>query len=336
MGEHDSWVCEGCGAAVPADRAMCPGCGRIGGRATPDATPGTTPDVPDVPDVPGGGAWHSTAQVPPPTPSLPPLNVWTPAPVPRPSTKRGGSTVVAVGIVAALLVAAAIVVVALKVTGSDDGGDGRSGSDRAAGTDADGQGHAATTTTTEDPRRRLNRAELTAYCGAQDKAWPEVPPFVAGQPARAEVAWQGAPVVGNGWDGAKEAQPPDPVLGSTVISPAPDGRFTDVEAVRANTRAVACIEYIGPEDTRTPCEYEASGLVAGPYAPRQLARRQWKVTVYELHSGGVLHRGEIWTPADHCPAWVLTERTDEFVTFRLTDAMVADWFATHFAGGKPS
>lgn len=206
------------------------------------------------------------------------------------------------------------------------------------GDDREAAGEGPTSTVTAAPTTTTPRVTqvgyLSAYCNAPGLKWPEVPPHVPGEPVRAY-----ARVMELGLDNASDTSSyittryPSALGGSTVISPATDNAFTDDPSVLIRTRAVACVTLIGTEEAGVPCMY-TEGIVGQVGA--QAARNRFAITVYELHSGGILHKGEIVTRASQCPEWAVTGEGGGLVAYGITDQDVLAWFDSHFVDGKPA
>ena len=192
----------------------------------------------------------------------------------------------------------------------------------------------STTTTTYAPLARVtDLSMLERYCvtGNRGRPWPEVPPHVAGEPDR---AWVPQPDGNPGQDVAPRFGP-----GSTVISPVADGSFTTDPTVFERTRSVVCIEHEATEPAGRTCDgYEAAlgSFRPLPASSFQVGRSKFTVTVFELHSGGVLHRGEIWTELGGCPDRISVRSADTLLIRPLTEGDVSEWVSTHFVGGNPN
>lgn len=230
-------------------------------------------------------------------------------------------------------VAAGAVVVLLRADEDDDAG---------ARTGAGQGGAAAVTTTTVPPTTTIPRITqmslLDAYCTAPGAKWPEVPAHVPGEPDRTYVHVSSA-----GVDTARDSEStdypgqmaPEQMGGSTVISPQTDGAFTRNETVLPRTRTVACVSLLGTDGVGTSCPYNG---ILGDLRPvtLQSAVNKFDVTVYELHSGGILHKGEIHTRTNGCPPWAITNDPSGMVAYGLTNQDLLTWFNSHFVGGKPA
>ena len=189
-----------------------------------------------------------------------------------------------------------------------------------------------TTTSTTSPTVRLQARMLAGYCDRPSEAWPEVPRYRPGDPVRTFVR-QDADTTGNGFDGDVA---PAVANGSTVISPHPDGRLLADASVLARTRAVTCVTFGSAVRTGRTCRYGAGSPSPGSRSASELASNRWRVVVYELHSGAVLHQGEIATSTSHCPRHRYAHRgSSGTVAFILGRDDVLAWFARHFAEGTP-
>jgi hypothetical protein len=188
---------------------------------------------------------------------------------------------------------------------------------------------------------RVTQPELLSeYCNAPGTKWPEVPAHVPGEPDRTQVR-----VMGGGVSSASDTREQPSQLdsgnglgGSTVISPQTDGAFTDDPSVLERTRTVACVTHIATESTGETCNYNTSPFegFSTSYVTLQVAKNRYAITVYELHSGGILHQGEIHTRASGCPAYALTDEGSGYVAYGITDQDVLAWLNSHFVGGKPA
>ena len=194
-------------------------------------------------------------------------------------------------------------------------------------------------TTTTTLARAVNPSALAYYCDHPGEAWPEVPPQVAGRPARTYVG-DAADDPGNGaylssLGNGVEAPLSGFLGGSTVLSPQPDGQLTSERAILGNTRSVTCLRYLGIEGTGQQCAYTGEGRPL-PRPTYELAASRWEVVVYELHSGGVLHRGEVRSLTSFCPTGIMPAATDTQVIRNLDQGTVLDWLGSHFLDGAPS
>ncbi|MFN8019066.1 MAG: hypothetical protein U0P45_13220 [Acidimicrobiales bacterium] len=253
-------------------------------------------------------------------PGAPPTT-WAPAPRPPvPPKGRSAGTIVALVLVLFVAVAAAVAFVVTR-SGGEDAATGATTT------------LAPVTTTRPSPTFRLNAGALAAYCANPGQAWPEVPRHVAGQPARTYVH-QDDDTFGSGFDGEL---PPAAASGSTVLSPHTDGRLIDDESVMARTRSVTCVTFAEAVRVGRSCPYVPQN--ASPYQPAtnsyELTSDHWDITVYELHSGGILHKGQIFTPTGHCPAHRYTDIGGDQVAFRMGDPDVLAWLGSHFVDGRP-
>ncbi|MGN6695206.1 MAG: hypothetical protein ACTHN0_13605 [Aquihabitans sp.] len=252
------------------------------------------------------------------------------APTPRPSPHRKQRAWVAPLVVLLVLGAIGAGVVAV-VQMSDDDTSSASGK----------QGAKATSTlppTTTIPR--VTQVELLdQYCNAPGLKWPEVPPHVPGEPDRTytKVMDRGVDTASNRTEGSYDPEPASSLGGSTVISPHTDGVFTDNGWVLPETRTVACVTLLGTENVGKGCDFNnvtQFGFNNG-YKTMNLAQNRFAITVYELHSGGILHKGEILTPASSCSPGAVVSAGDT-LAWGLTDADVLAWFSSHFVDGKPA
>lgn len=310
--------CANCGDAMAADRSVCPSCGHLAAairRAPPvDDAPAATVPVTEL-RADEARSWR------PPGVPVPP-NVVGPAMAapPSPPARSRGAIVLVVLVVAAVVGAAVVGVVGSRDDRSSEG-------ERLAGS-------ASTTTAAPVPvLRHLDPFELDRYCDGAGAAWSETPAFAAGEPARLQVEIVSAGPRGNGSDPG--VVPRVLAGGSTTISPQADGAF-DTEASFETTRAVACVRYLGRDATGRTCAYTATFTGNGE-ADRtlELAKDRYEIVVYELHSGGVLHRGEVWSGVDGCPADVADRGTGEVVR-QVSDTELLAWITAHFVDGQPS
>ena len=209
-----------------------------------------------------------------------------------------------------------------------------------ASDDADSEASSAETTQTTVPATttipRVTQVQLLQeYCNAPGLKWPEVPPHVAGEPDRTY-----ARIMDIGLDNASDTSssirsPSSSTLGgSTVISPHTDNAFTDDASVLPRTRTVTCVTLVGTEAVGETCNYTQQ--LSFSTASAQVAQNRFAVTVYELHSGGILHKGEILTRATGCPEWAVTSEGGGLVAYGLTDQDVLSWLNSHFVDGKPA
>lgn len=252
------------------------------------------------------------------------------APPPRyePPRRRRGWVAPLVVLLALGAIVAGVVVVAQQ---SDDDADASKGKG------------AAQATTTVAPTTTIPRVTqvglLEGYCNAPGLKWPEVPPHVPGEPDRTftRVLDRGVDTASNETSGSYYPADPSSLGGSTVISPRTDSIFTDEPSVLARTRTVACVTLVGTENVGKECNFNDGqfGGITGSYKTMQLAQNRFAITVYELHSGGILHKGEILTPARSCsPGAVVTG--GDVLAWGLTDADVLAWFNSHFVDGRPA
>ncbi len=369
--DDDGQTCAACGAAVPGGRSVCPACGRLQRRAPAAADRQATPDPGDLPPPPTPGVPAPPRGFAGPGPSsVPPRGFAGPGPVPGPTPSGGwggppGGTAGPVrsggwapsgpaeGVLArhrrarrrrrlvTLLVVGAVLCGGVGlVLAERSRNDARTRRERAA--DEAALERAANTTTTTAVRIR-DTSLLDSYCARPATAWPEVPAHVPGEPSRTwvvrvdgvsggAVPSESGPTVGT----ASE-------LGSTVLSPRTDGLLTRDPAALDRTRSVTCLTFDGTVGTGTPCPYErelypglgTNGGGGGTFE-LELARSRWKLVVYELHGGTVLHQGEIQSQAPGCPDQVRVDEGSTQVWFPLTDGDVGGWFAAHFTEGRPS
>lgn len=188
-----------------------------------------------------------------------------------------------------------------------------------------------TTTTTQPPRVR-DAVALANYCAVPGAAWQEVPPHQPGQPSRAWVQLDQGDGIATGSDGDRAVTwTPN---GSTVISPETDGRFTDDASVLERTRAVACLNHLGTDEVGESCYYQQQMTFAPQHV--RTGRLRFEIVVYELHSGGILHRGEIHSRTGGCPEWFSSGTGSGLVTRAITEADVMAWLSAHFVGGRPA
>ncbi|MFN8019067.1 MAG: hypothetical protein U0P45_13225 [Acidimicrobiales bacterium] len=125
-------------------------------------------------------------------------------------------------------------------------------------------------------------------------------------------------------------------FGTTVISPRTDGVLLQDPSAHERVRSVACISLGSTVGTGRSCAYTTSPWSAAlPRSDYELASNHWDVTVYEIHSGGILHKGQIFTSTSHCPHYIQPSSTDTQVTNGLTQEQVMDWITSHFVDGKP-
>ena len=115
--------------------------------------------------------------------------------------------------------------------------------------------------------------------------------------------------------------------------------FTDDSNVLARTRSVTCVTPLGTELLGTECYFENTGPygfgISAEPKTMQLARNRFAITVYELHSGGILHKGEIETRADGCTEGAVVNGAS-MLAWGLTDQDVLAWLNAHFVDGKPA
>lgn len=229
------------------------------------------------------------------------------------------------------MAAVAVVLVALAVVAGvvvSNKQDEKAARDDATSTTA----RRATTTTIP---RITDASALAGYCSSPGAKWNEVAPHVPAEPSRSNVTVDHGAARPNGFDGS--GMDTAARGGSTVISPHTDGRFTDDPSVLARSRSVTCVRYVRTDTIGRQCDYgnDNFGLSGSRYT-LGVARNVYEVTVYELHSGGILHKGEVWsrTPSG-CPDHAYVERTST-VSYPLTDGDVLAWLGSHFVDGKPS
>ncbi len=230
-------------------------------------------------------------------------------------------------IVVLAVVAAAVVLGVQAMDSSDD----------VDGTSAGSEATAATQPPTTQPARVTQPDALAAYCAQPGAKWDEVPPHVPGEPVRMQVEVAQGAEQANGYNGDTFSSSSWPHGGSTVISPHTDGLFTDEPLVLARTRAVACVHFLARDGLGQQCDY-GDALAQFRNAPDftlELAKNRFEIVVYELHSGGVLHRGEIWSDTSHCPDKASDEGTGQVVT-AISDVDVLAWIGSHFVDGKPA
>lgn len=285
-----------------------------------------------MPQAPGPQGPFHAGPVGPPRSPVPP-SAWgvagmPPAPSGRPSHRRR-SWVGPVAAVAILAMLAGGVLILVRSSEDDD---------ERAGTKASG----AQATTTLPPTTTIPRVTqvelLEDYCNAPGLKWPEVPRHLPGEPDRAYTK-----VMDTGLANASDTGgfiSPDSASslgGSTVISPQTDNVFIDDPSVLARTRSVACVTFVGTEGTGLSCDY-TGGSLGSPFSrvTVEMAQNRFAITVYELHSGGILHKGEILTRSGGCPEWAVTDEGNGKVAWGLTDQDVLAWFDSHFVGGQPA
>lgn len=258
-------------------------------------------------------------------------SAWAPPP-PRSSTgpsRRGGGWLGPLVVLVVLGGLIAIAVVAVRNGEQDDAAERRTGSDLTTET-------APPTTTIP----RVTQTELlSAYCNAPGAKWPEVPPHVPGEPDRTQVRF-----LGGGVDSASDTKDRrvsdgsgEGIGGSTVISPQTDGAFTDDPSVLPRTRTVTCVTHIATDPTGETCEYNTGPFeISTSYRAMNVARNRYAITVYELHSGGILHKGEIQTRASGCPPFAQSQDPSGMVAYGLTEQDILAWLNSHFVAGKPA
>lgn len=240
-----------------------------------------------------------------------------------PPPRRSGRIGLVAALVVLLVIAGVAALVAVAVDRSDD-----QRQDAASGS-ASTETIAPTTTAPRQTKPGL----LGEYC-RRPVPWSEVPVYQAGQPARASVIVESTPLEGQPQEdtqtsGARE--------GSTVLSPHTDGKLIDDPSALIRTRAVVCIQRDRIVQTGRTCPMQwTTGPNAGTRVDPALAQSHYKVTVYELHSGGVLHKGELFTDAD-CPSYVSFFAVGTpSVGQPLHQEQVMEWVTTHFVDGKPA
>lgn len=234
--------------------------------------------------------------------------------------RRARGTNAVVIVLAVLLVIGVLATISVATVGRSNSGDSK-----------DASGTSAPVTSTTIPRVSYPNL-ITGYC-ANVAPWPEVPPYVAGQPARASVViWD----VGLADSPLSEAE--FAIGGSTVLSPHTDGKLISDRSIMVRTRAVACFVRDRFVNTGRTCPMQfymgpQTGLRINPV----LEQQHYTVTVYELHSGHVLHRGEIFTEAS-CPRDINSFGTykNAPVAMPITKSQVIEWVSTHFVNGKPA
>ena len=334
-------TCPSCGEAVPSGRSACPSCSTLLPPQQAPADPAATPP-PGWGPAPGPAAapWPPAAPAPSGPPIPPPGSpaggaygapMWgAPAPAPRRSNRA--AWLVPLLVLVGFGLAAALVVFIVGQTA-----DGESSSKDRSATSISTRPTIPTTTTLP---RVAQRDLLSAYCNAPGAKWPEVAPHVPGEPGRTFVRYMGGGL-SNAAD-TREAlsqQIPDAALGgSTVISPRTDSVFTDDESVLGRTRTVTCVTFLATEPTGQDCQYNGNSFNTpfGSPVGAQLARNKYAITVYELRSGGILHKGEIHTRAGGCPEWAITDQGDGLIAHGLTEQDVLSWINSHFVDGKPA
>ena len=252
----------------------------------------------------------------------------TPAPPPKGRSPLAILLLTLVAVVAVIGGLAALVVVGVRV--SDD-----KASERATE-----QAREAAPPAT-DPARVVDLEMLSGYCTSPGAAWSEVPRHIPGEPSRVQVEFLGGGPETNGVredsSGRSLGARYEPTGGSTVISPKTDGAFATDPSVLARTRAVACIRHVAADPTGEQCGYLNSNNPFGsaPDFTLELVRNRFEIVVYELHSGGILHRGEIWSLTDDCPDSAYDEGTGQ-VVLPIGDSDVLTWIGSHFVDGKPA
>ena len=221
----------------------------------------------------------------------------------------------------ALLCAAVVGVVQLTGNGPDDD----------ASEEVVGFGDATTVPEVTVPRQEV-MGNLATYCQDPGQAWAEVPGHIPGQPSRLWLDVDEDLALTNGTYGQVVAQERE---GSTVISPATDGKVTLDQSVLTRTRAVACIRFLRTEGLGRSCDYGQWAFQQAADFSLELAQNRYEVVVYELHNGGILHKGEILSPAPYCPDSATDDGTS-MVASALRQREVLDWVSSHFVGGKPA
>ena len=262
----------------------------------------------------------ATGGVPPlPPAGYQPTSMWEP-PGPRPPAKRRGSVPTFVVVLVVLGFIGVVGAVILSQTPSDEPVHGATREPEKA---------------LVAPNPRVTRVgALNAYCGSPT-AWPEVARHVPTQPGRSQIVLTPAEFtspVATGFDnGAKGF--PYAISGSTVLSPHTDGKLTGDATVLSRTRTVTCVTLDSSRSLDRSCNY--TSVVNQTASTLQLAQDHYRVTVYELHSGHVLHKGEILTRSDGCPDHIQLKSGVSTVAYDLSAAEVMNWITTHFVDGKP-
>lgn len=312
-------ACTACGEAMAVDRSVCPACGTLQRAADPSTSPAPGPVAgavgeDDSDDRHGFGVRAglsepvSREEVPPP-----PIVIPT-ADAPGGADHRPWAVWGVVAAVVGVIALTAIVLV--------------------AGSDGDVLG---TPTTTTQPRQLQARA-LSEYCDLPGEAWTEVPAYEAGEPVRTQVRFLGGGV-DNAMDRRNEPSRSlyDPVtLGSTELSPGTDGEFSKAAADREDVRAVTCVTHVGMLPVNEACFYQDDPTdPESGYRSYLLARNRYRVAVFELHSGDILHEGTIETEVEGCPKYLRTDRYTPQIAWGLRPAQILTWFDENFVDGEP-
>jgi len=311
--ESSMRACGGCGEPMPIERSVCAACGQLQG---PDPTVPRAPVASDAttwssaPPVPGTGGFGGGFVRQPVS-----VGSWeAPAHAPQPSRKKRGpwAAVLAAAVVVATVTAAAVVL--------------QGGSDLLP--------EAAPTTTT--PRNAWH-GQLNRYCEQPGQAWPEVPRYVPGEPARTYAHFEPGGV-SNGSEDKNYLDQVPVYLGALAVSPTTAGaRFSSEASEIHDIRSVTCIDFIETVPLGRRCPYHVLDATRPSLSPPQVeldsAYNRYRIAVYELHSGKVLTEGEIDSRNDACPRFV--PNPDETVGYWLTGQQVLDWMHTHFVDGKP-
>lgn len=95
--------------------------------------------------------------------------------------------------------------------------------------------------------------------------------------------------------------------------------------------------HIATDPTGETCEYNTGPFeISTSYRAMNVARNRYAITVYELHSGGILHKGEIQTRASGCPPFAQSQDPSGMVAYGLTEQDILAWLNSHFVAGKPA
>lgn len=203
-----------------------------------------------------------------------------------------------------------------------------------AGSDGEVLGSPTTTTEVRIQRPRL----LSEYCDLPGEAWSEVPAYEAGEPIRSHVRFMGGGI-DNALDSRTGSDAPwvEPVtLGSTALSPDTDGRFSKAVADRDDVRTVTCVTHTEVVPVGPSCFFRAD-----PTDPRagwkgyRLSRNAYRVAVFELHTGEILHEGTIETRARSCPRYMSTASFSREIAWGIRPDDVLAWFDENFDEGEP-
>ena len=363
----DGRPCTSCGATVPTGRSVCPSCKVLQAPApyvapaatpppplqgwpapppptgqahpvapsapfaAPDATPGPMPPTSSPPQPPPGGIPGYVPSAGPPRPMDPAPSAY----LRPPNAPYLPGTVVSRPPAARTRFPAWIVLLVVLVTGAVIGGaiwlsEEDSDTERAS---AQGSDPESVTSTTYAPTDRVTQVPLlVGFCDGTPAKWPEVPIQVPGEPARTYVVVDSAGDTDS--DGASNLNGTPATGGSTVVSPRTDGRYTkDPEALN-RTRSVTCVQYESTEQYGQACEYSEDSFGMSGIYTLNLHISRYSITVYELHSGGVMARGELFTSQRGCPDHAMVGGTNATVGYPLEDQQILQWLGEHFIDGK--